>query len=277
MTSSKLSSGSPMPMRTMWRCAPECPSGRYRSPEQISPARLRTRPAWVEAQSGSPSGSHLRGDADRVAVMVAHDNGLPMQLPSAICSRYFTVPSLASCRRSILGQQCKAALPALPSRSRLVDHRKLGDQLPGAQWKICFARKPGLTHGFQRNGQLGSVREEIQRFCSMVFSYESIRTDGGFIAFLHGAEEKPSIPVRVGTESARAPPLSFRQGTPQRAGPPDLGGGHKCRHLLLVLSGVDGTGGVDQPPAAFSRAAAVSRMDDWVANNSSWRAFSSVL
>ena len=58
MTSSKLSSGSPMPISTMWRCAPRCPSGRCRSRSRSPPPRgcAPGPPGW-RRRSGSPSGS----------------------------------------------------------------------------------------------------------------------------------------------------------------------------------------------------------------------------
>ena len=39
------------------------------------------------------------------------------------------------------------------------------------QWKICLARKPGCPSALSSAESSASVSEEIQRFCSIVFSY----------------------------------------------------------------------------------------------------------
>ncbi len=181
-------------------------------------------------------------------------------------SRYFTVPSLASCRRSILRcSNIKLLFQLCQQGLGLVGHgRKFGDQLLVHPVEDLLGPEARLTHGLERSGKLGQrQRKRYSVFVPWYSPMNQYEPDGGFIAF--SAWRRGKIrPSRCGwaPRAPRVPPLSFRQGTPQQALPHKLRVPRRnARHLQLIFFRLDGAGRVDHPPAGLEQPAAVSRMD----------------
>lgn len=155
----------PMPIGTMWNALPRCLGGIDLKSEDLhrlpgcAPACLGGR------RKRQPSGSHLGGDADRVAVVVPHDSSL-----DASCRRP-SAADISRCRRQLpagarsWGRQCKTCSS---SASRVlgwsVMAEKLGDQLLVRSGRSALPGSPADPLAFSAAVSSASVREEIQRF-----------------------------------------------------------------------------------------------------------------
>ena len=108
------------------------------------------------AEAAAHPAAHLGGDADRVAVVVAHDNGLdavavghPQQIFHGAVLGFLPALDLGGSNVKLLFQLCQQGLG-------LVGHgRKLGDQLLVHPVEDLLCPETRLPHGFQRSGQLG--------------------------------------------------------------------------------------------------------------------------
>ena len=211
--------------------------------EVAHPARLGRG-----AEAAAHPAAHLGGHADRVAVVVAHDDGLdavavghPQQvLHGAVLG---LLPPLDDGRGDV-----KCLLELCQQGFGLVGHgRKVGHELLVDPVENLLGPEAGLAHRFQLRRQLFQRQGGYTAFSL----HENLLLSG--ITFLHRAEEK-AVHAGAGGDGKRTPvPHRHpgREADVRRHHPELRVSAHEGPHLLFVLGRVDGAGGVDQTPALF--------------------------
>ena len=166
------------------------------------------------AEAAAHPAAHLRGDADRVAVVVAHNDrfdAVAVGHPQQVLDRCRPWPPGAA--RSA-GPRCRNVPPALASRvlGWSVMAENSVTSFWWTQWKICLARKPGWPSA------LSSAASSFQRQGgNAAFLFHGVLLLIRFrrpphCAFCIAQRKKPSIPVRVGTERAPCSPTVIPAG-----------------------------------------------------------------